>query len=327
MAGQRFEWIDVGTTLRGRLQLPLHVVEGAKPGPALGLTGLNHGNEPFPTLTIIMEVLARLDPAALSGTVYAVPVCNPLGFSDRSRHSLSDGLALNNVFPDQAPAQPAGAATQQTAQVLLREVLSKLDYLIDYHTGGDTRAVNMTEYTEDPKSRGMAEAFGRPILLRDHWTPGQLWRGAEHAGVSTIVAEVGGGPQHAEWHADGVEGTLSVMRQLGMLEGEPLRLEQYTIVSNVPGAHHLSLIRPRHGGMVLPNPELTPERFRAGAIVEGGSVLATVVDPYTFEVLEELRAPHRRTLLMAATLLPSLADPGTFGFLATDADLAEIVTT
>lgn len=327
MAGRRFEWIEVGRTLRGELRLPLHVVEGARPGPALGLTGLNHGNEPFPTLTILMEVLARLDPAELRGTVYAVPVCNPLAFSERTRHSPVDGLQLNTVFPASLPGEtPSGNPTQQLAQVLLRDVLRRLDYLIDFHSGGDTRAVNMIEYTEDEGSRGMARAFGRPILLRDRWTPGQLWTAAaELAGAPVIVAEVGGGPEHAVWHAEGVQGTLNVMRHLGMLPGEAPSLERYVIVSNVPGAHHLHMIRPRFGGALIPNPAITPERFRLGEPVEGRTVLGTVVDPYTLEVLEELRAPFPRTLLLAATLAPSLAEPGSFGFLVSNYDQAEVV--
>ena len=82
------------------------------------------------------------------------------------------------------------------------EFLSKLNHLIDFHSGGDNHSVHMIEFTDDPVSTSMARAFNMPILLRDAWMPGQMWTMAETFGVSTIVAELGGnGTLYHEWVA------------------------------------------------------------------------------------------------------------------------------
>ena len=94
-----FEWLPVTTLTNGaELRLPLHVVKGARPGPILGLSGTLHGDEYVPSVNIINRVLELLDPAELSGTVMAVPVCNPLGAGERSRHTPGDGMNLIRPF-------------------------------------------------------------------------------------------------------------------------------------------------------------------------------------------------------------------------------------
>lgn len=58
-----FCWLPVTRVSDGaELHLPLHVVTGARPGPTLGLAGMIHGNEPLPTVPIICQALAQVDP-------------------------------------------------------------------------------------------------------------------------------------------------------------------------------------------------------------------------------------------------------------------------
>jgi predicted deacylase len=83
-----FKWLPVTTMPDGSdLRLPLHVVKGARLGPTLGLTAAVHGTEVTLSIGTIRRVLDLLDPAESSGTVMAVPVCNPLGVGNcRGRH-------------------------------------------------------------------------------------------------------------------------------------------------------------------------------------------------------------------------------------------------
>src|SRR6056297_1820117 len=74
--GRRFVRLPVARTLSGEVSLPLHVVTGANPGPTLALTAAIHGDETTPIM-MMRDLLDGLDPAALSGRVLAVPVCNP----------------------------------------------------------------------------------------------------------------------------------------------------------------------------------------------------------------------------------------------------------
>jgi predicted deacylase len=190
-----FQWLPVTTMPDGsELRLPLHVVQGAQPGPTLGLSGAIHGNEVISTVSIIRRVLELVDPAELSGRVMAVPVCNPLGAGQLSRQTPGDGQNANSVFfpPEHgAYTQPVKTVTEQIADVLSSEFLAHLDYQIDFHDGASHHTVHMVEFTKDPVSQGMARAFNMPIMLFDEWRPGQMWRESERLGARAIVAECG----------------------------------------------------------------------------------------------------------------------------------------
>ena len=95
----KFSWLPVTTLSDGaELRLPLHVLKGERPGPTLGLTALIHGDEPLPSVPIIRRVLELIDPAQLSGTVMALPVCNPVAAGVLARNSPLDGANLNAAF-------------------------------------------------------------------------------------------------------------------------------------------------------------------------------------------------------------------------------------
>ena len=65
--------LKVGEIGAGPVELPVVVIHGARPGPTLCLTGGVHATE-YPGQTAVRELSRQLDPAALSGTVIAVPV-------------------------------------------------------------------------------------------------------------------------------------------------------------------------------------------------------------------------------------------------------------
>ena len=173
-----FTWLPVTTLSDGaELRLPLHVLAGRRPGPTLGLTAMIHGNEPLPSVPIIRRVLDLIDPAELSGTIMAVPVCNPLAAGVLSRNTPLDGMNLNAAFGEPAAdsaIQPVRTISEQIAGVLSASLLAHLDYHIDYHTGDDGLAVHMIEFSDDPDSTAMARAFNMPILLRDQWGANQV---------------------------------------------------------------------------------------------------------------------------------------------------------
>ena len=58
MAPTEFRWLPVTTLPNGaELRLPMHTVQGARPGPTLGLSAAIHGNEVFPSNGIIQRIL------------------------------------------------------------------------------------------------------------------------------------------------------------------------------------------------------------------------------------------------------------------------------
>lgn len=330
MASTEFRWLPVTTLPSGaELRLPMHTVQGAHPGPTLGLSAAIHGNEVFPSNGVIQRILEQLDPAELSGTVVAIPILNPPAFAEKSRQTPADGMNLNDAFHAHDPnghPEPVKSVSIQIADVITREFLSRLNHLIDFHSGGDNHSVHMIEFTDDPVSTSMARAFNMPILLRDVWMPGQMWTMAETFGVSTIVAELGGnGTLYDEWVARGVAGTVNVMRRLGMLPGDVVPPPRQYVVNNTPGhEQNLHIFRPSESGLIVSDPAITPQCAFDGQPVEGVPVLGRLLNPYDFTVRQEFPAPFARTLMLATTVAPSWNVAGEFAYILADADVAEV---
>lgn len=330
MARTEFRWLPVTTLPSGaELRLPMHQVVGAHPGPTLGISAAIHGNEVFPSNGIVQRILEHLDPAELRGTVIAIPVLNPPAFAEKSRNTPADGMNLNDAFvarDDHGHPEPIKSISIQIAEVITNEFLSKINHLIDFHSGGDNHSVHMIEFTDDPVSTSMARAFNMPILLRDVWMPGQMWTMAETYGVSTIVAELGGnGTLYDEWTTRGVAGTFNVMRQLDMLPGDVVPPPRQYVVNNTPGHEaNLNIFRPSESGLIIPDLAITPQCAFDGQPVEGIPVLGRLLNPYNMTIRQEFPAPFARTLMLATTVAPSWNVAGEFAYILADADIADI---
>jgi uncharacterized protein len=304
----RYEQIPVTTLASGReLFIPLHRLEGRAPGPTLGLSAVVHGDEPL-TNEVVRQVLTRIDPAELRGTLLAVPVVNSLAFEALTRHTPIDQLDLNRNFP----GGPAGWLSEQIAHVLATRFVSQLDVHVDLHTGGVFPTVDYVYIFE--RSRELSLAFGSRYLFE----PSQPYQGtfavpAAQKGIPFFTAELGGGSfLDAHYIEHGVRGVLNVLRQLNMLEGEVVRPPRQTIVTE------MAVIRPRLGGVLYPEVGLD----RLGTEVAGGTLLGRVVSPYSFETLEEMRSPFDRGIIILLRGAIMRVNPGDYGYMVANAATA-----
>lgn len=312
---KRMVVIPVTRDLAMPIDLFTHVVAGKNDGPTLLLLSMLHGNEWFSVL-ILRELLGRLDPQRLSGNVIAVPVANVAAFATGTRVIVddSDEPDANRTF--------GGIyhwMTNQITRVIEKELLTRSTHLIDYHVSdwGSTMAdVSYTEDYTDPetseKSRRMALAYGFPVLhalgihtgLRGPRT--SVGYAGEHYKIPGIVAEVGGlgfgDAQEKAWLETNVRGTLGVMKHLGMIEGEPERLKRVLRIGDY------WRVSPRVGGYLEPVIGLD-RQFTEFAPDE---LMARVVSPLTFEVVDELRSPGRGTLFYSCR--STMARPGAWAF-------------
>lgn len=82
-----------------RRRLPFMAVDSIKPGPVVWLTGCIHGDEVTGIVTI-QEVFKNIRKQQLfSGSVYAFPLMNPIGFETASRNITLSKEDLNRCFP------------------------------------------------------------------------------------------------------------------------------------------------------------------------------------------------------------------------------------
>ncbi len=295
--------LPVTTDLNGApVEIVAHVVSGKKPGPVLTLLSMLHGNE-WMSVLILRELLASLDLGELRGTVIAVPVANQVAFATATRciQDDSDGADLNRAFGGEFVWM-----ADQMAKVIVEELLKKSDFLVDYHISdwGSTMAdITFGDDYSDPamvrKCAEMAKAFGFPSIHICHVCSGfpgprsSLGWAGEILGIPGIVAEIGGLGFGAEiekcWLEQNVAGTKSLMRHLGMLDGEPTYSSRYLVTRN------RWRVSPSQAGYLEPLVGLDKQFTE----VAKGQPLARLTSPYTFKEIETLRSPGRGVIFYA----------------------------
>lgn len=303
-----YERIPVTTLASGHeLFIPLHRLDGARPGPTLGITAVVHGDEPLPN-EVVHRVLRSIDPATLRGTVLAVPVVNALAFQDLSRNTLIDMLDLNRSFP----GSPGGWLSEQIAHALTTRFTAAVDAHVDLHSGGIFPTVDYVYVFE--RGRDLSLAFGSEFLFEPAEPyPGTFGLPARQRGIPFLTAELGGGSVLDDRYVEkGVRGVTNVLVRLGMLDGELRRPARQTIF------RELAVIRPRAGGVLHPEVGLDA----LGTEVAGGTLLGRVVSPYTFETLEEIRAPYPRGYMILLRGRISRVNPGDYAYMVANAETA-----
>ena len=198
------------------LSLPVEAVNGTSVGPRLWLSATIHGDE-LNGLEIIHQVLERINPPEIAGSLLAVPIVNVFGFIHQDRY-LPDRRDLNRSFP----GSKSGSLAAQTAHLFMREVVANSTHGVDLHTGSHHRT-NLPQIRadlDDPETRRCAVAFGAPMLIHGKAPPKSLRYSVARKGIPVILYEAGQ-PQRFDEEAilAGVEGVLRLMTALGMRDG------------------------------------------------------------------------------------------------------------
>ena len=290
--------VPITTDLNGmEVALHLHVLNGAEPGPTLGLLSGLHGNE-WHHLQTFRELRSGLGPNDVRGRVLMIPVANQVSFGPLMRHlnDDSDNGDANRAFP--VPTVKHTWLAEQIATAVKERFLEHIDYLLDFHLGmwGSTLGSTIvgTDY-DDPavneQSRDLSFAFGTPLIYRSRMVaafPGPR----SSQGFSGQVLRIpccgsmlgGAGFDREEergWRDANVRGVRNVLKYLGMVDGQPELPERYLVYEAV------QRVNPKVGGLLVP--ERLPETF--GREVREGEKLGRVVSPYTLETIEDLIAP------------------------------------
>jgi len=117
-----------------RINVQAHVFRGKNSGPTtLVLAGV-HGDE-INGIEIARRLLksSKLDKIK-AGTVIVIPLLNIYGFINFNRY-VPDGKDVNRSFP----GTKSGSLASRIARTLTKTILPLVDYIFDFHTGGDSR--------------------------------------------------------------------------------------------------------------------------------------------------------------------------------------------
>ena len=157
----------------------------------------------------------------------ALAFVNPVSFLKRTPFvSPQDGKNPNRSFPGDRD----GSFTEALTYHVFHELIEPSDYLIDLHGGDMVEALHpfvlFDESEVEATARRMAIAFGFENLIqvpRAERIDGTTIAAAGDAGIPAIVAEAGGRGLLEQSAVDLLAGGVrSVLRELGMLPGDPL---------------------------------------------------------------------------------------------------------
>jgi predicted deacylase len=294
-------YIEVPAGADAGTNIPVVVVNGAKPGPVLALVTGAHGTE-YVSVIAVEKLIVDLDPAKISGTVILIPLVNIASFEQKVPHvNPVDNKSMNRFYPGKAD----GTQTDRASFLITKNVVDRSDYLIDYH-GGDLDE-NLRPYaywgptgkdSQDRISKEMVLAFGLDHIIIWHDRPSDLAASryldntASLRGKPSIVVEAGyAGTVETDDVALLVNGTLSTMRALKMLPGAPHYIENPVWLEKIVD-------------IISDGPGIWYPLVKRGTYIQAGMKLGYVTD-YFGKIILEPRAPEAGVVLHV-NAVPSL---------------------
>jgi len=275
--------LEVPTGVDAATSIPVVIVNGAKPGKVLALVSGAHGTE-------------------YVSTVILVPLINIQSFEQKVPHvNPVDNKSMNRFYPGKAD----GTQTERASYLITKEIVDRCDYLIDYHGGDLDESLRPYAYwgptgreAQDRTSKEMVLAFGLDhiIIWRERPTDPAATRYLDNTasvrGKPSIVVEAGhAGTVESDDVALLVNGTLSTMRALKMLPGEPRTIENPVWIEKLVD-------------VLADGPGIWYPLVKRGAYVSAGMKLGTITD-YVGKVIAEPRAPVSAVVLHV-NAVPSL---------------------
>jgi uncharacterized protein len=280
-------FLEVPAGVDPATNIPVAVVNGVKPGPVLALVSGAHGTE-YASIIALETLILDLDPSKLTGTVIILPLVNLPSFEQKVPHvNPVDKKSMNRFYPGRAD----GTQTERASFLITREVVDRCDYLIDFHGGDLDESLRPYAYwvisgraQQDATSKEMALAFGLDHIIisddrpKDLNATKYLDNTAVMRGKPAVTVEAGyAGTVETDDVALLAQGTLSVMRYLKMLPGEPHPIEHPVWIQS------LSEVSSPETGIFYP-------LVKRGTYVQEGMNLGYVTD-YVGKILFEARAP------------------------------------
>ncbi len=246
------------------VKIPIIVERSKNPGPVLLLLAGVHGDE-VNGVEIVRRVIHKKINQPAAGTVICIPVINVFGYLNLSRE-FPDGRDLNRVFPGSAN----GSLASQFAYYFKKEIATKIDYALDFHTGGGERE-NIDQLRCDfsnSESVALAKAFAPSYLVQSKTISKSVRELLNKMNVPSVVFEGGKSRSFDEESiTKGVAGVERVMKFLGMKDIAPLP-KSPTIIINKS-----TWLRSPYSGMLH-------IKAKNGVFTKKGELLAVITDPY-----------------------------------------------
>ncbi|MDO6595646.1 succinylglutamate desuccinylase/aspartoacylase family protein [Oceanihabitans sp. 2_MG-2023] len=249
------------------VEVPVFIERAKKPGPTVLLTAGIHGDE-VNGVEIIRQIIAKGIFKPKKGTIICIPVINVFGFINLSR-DFPDGRDLNRVFPGTLK----GSLASRVAYKLIHEIVTEVDFIMDFHTGGAGRfnAPQIRIIKGSKTLDQLAQEFGAPFILYSK-NLNKSFRNTCHKLGKPMLLFEGGKSFHIDNNVTnhGVNGIKRVLHSLGMLSS---KFKVSTPKTDCVFINDSKWIRAKYSGMFKATIEIS-------SFVEKGDVIGNITDPY-----------------------------------------------
>lgn len=261
-----------------KLKIPIIVSRSKVAGPTVLLSSGLHGDE-LNGIDIVRQIIEQKINIPAKGTIICIPVINIFGFINKTRE-FPDGRDLNRMFP----GSKTGSLASRFAYHLVQHILPHIDYVIDFHAGGQSRfnAAQIRVAPGNEELEILAQTFQPPFLLYSNNIAGSFRSACTKRNIKYLLFEGGKSLDiNSNISKIGVAGTKRFLNHLDMLgAGLPLsEPEEGTITIT-----HSAWIRARVSGLLI-------NQIALNTFVKKGALLASIADPYGKENIP-IKAPH-----------------------------------
>jgi len=209
--------------------------------------------------------------------------------------------------------------------VVTEEAIKKADCVIAFAGGEKETIIDYTLIREEKGELGdkileFGKAYGDEMVFA-----GSVPFGGTSTDVAISLGKVGITSELGhEWYnyekflKRGVTGVRNIMKKLKMIEGT-LELPDSQVI-----IRKRELILASNGGMFYPADGIDHPSL-GGKVFDGGTVLGRIIDPYTFELLDEVKAPYKKSMVIWNRIGRSRVNPGDYLYIIGDCDSIEWV--
>ncbi|MCE5196131.1 MAG: succinylglutamate desuccinylase/aspartoacylase family protein [Negativicutes bacterium] len=281
------------------VEMPITLINGAKPGKTVVITGGTHGGE-YPGVETAIRLASQLNPDEVSGRIAIVHPVNVRAFLAKTQYvGPDDGKNLNRLFPGKA----TGTFSERIAYTITSELFSQADFYMDLH-GGDIHEalVPFVLYSVAAKadvqkiSEEAAAAMGIKYVVGSMSVTGSFGSAAV-SGIPGFLAEIG---QCGLWSEEEVlvylKGVKNVLRYLRVLSGEPKNLGSTVILPKMIGS------AAEQTGCWYP-------AVKPGDLVVKGQKLGEIRDYFTNTLGEYFASQDATVLYVISSLAINIGDP------------------
>jgi predicted deacylase len=248
-----------------QIEIPVIISRAKREGPTMLLLSGVHGDE-INGIEIVRRLIDQKLTKPSAGTVICIPVLNVFGFINYTRE-VPGGKDVNRSFP----GQKRGSLASRVAYNLMKEIIPHVDYVLDFHTGAESRSnfPQVRGMLKDERVVELAKVFGAPFIINSPIRSSSLRKEVVKKNVPMLLFEGGESMRFDERAIQaGMNGAVRVMNHLGMTHAQADEMTSEPVTFN-----ESKWIRARSSG-------LFHSKVKNGAEVTNRQEIGFITDPY-----------------------------------------------